>query len=121
MEEKITTIIKPSTKGFEVRCINPQCIGGRIETTMEDDSGYSNWTVMDSGKIAFKCHGCGKYGSTDEYDQPNEMSNFEVICLECSEYRVKPNNFDYGIGDVDGDDVKTHITCKECGQRVQRA
>lgn len=115
---KEQTVIKSSTPGFLIECENPNCPGGRIETTMEDDSGYSNWTVMDSGKIAFKCHGCGKYGSTDKYDNPNELSNFKVICLNCSEYNQKDENWDYNIGDVDGESERTYIQCKSCGQRV---
>lgn len=115
---KEENIIKPNTAGFRIRCKNEQCIGGRIETTLEDDSGYSNWTVMDSGKIAFKCHGCGKYGSTDEFEKPNELDNFEVICLNCPDYRQKDKNWDYSVGDVDGYEPQTHIDCKTCGQRV---
>lgn len=118
---KEETIIKPNTAGFRISCKNPVCIGGRIETTLEDDSGYSNWTVMDSGKVAFKCHGCGKYGSTYEYDEPNELDNFEVICLNCPDFRQKDENWSFGIGDVDGENISTHIECKTCGQRVMGA
>lgn len=93
----------------KVRCRNEQCIGGRIETTMEGDSGYSNWTVLDSGYIEFKCHGCGKFASTDESKKPNKPENFEVICLICGS-----ENCTYDIQDVDGDDEATNIECIEC-------
>ncbi len=73
---------------------------------------------MESGKVAFKCHGCGKFGSTDEYDKPNELSNFEVVCLMCDNYNQKDNNWAFIIGDVDGETQKTHIECKTCGQRL---
>ena len=89
--------------------MNEQCIGGRIETTMEGDSGYSNWTVMDSGYVEFKCHGCGKFASTDTFKKPNEPENFEVICLRCGS-----ENWTDNIQDVDGDDEATNIECKEC-------
>lgn len=115
---KEETIIRPNTLGFRISCKNESCPGGRIETTLEDDSGYSNWTVMDSGKIAFKCHGCGKYGSTYEYDEPNELDNFKVICLNCSDYDQKDKNWGSHIGDVDGNVQRTFIECKTCGQRV---
>jgi len=117
--EKTFTIIKPDSAGFKITCKNPQCIGGRIETTLEDDSGYSNWTVIDSGKIAFKCHGCGKYGSTYEYDTPNEIDNFEVICLQCGDYYQRDKNWDSHIGDVDNEVERSYIQCKSCGQRIQ--
>lgn len=115
---ELKNIFKSNQAGFEVKCKNHDCIGGRIETTLEDDSGYSNWTVMGSGKIAFKCHGCGKYGSTYEYDMPNEIDNFSVVCLECREYNQKDGNWSHIIGDVDGQEQRTHIECKTCGQRL---
>lgn len=92
-----------------IKCLNPKCIGGRIETTMEGDSGYSNWTVMDSGYIEFKCHGCGKFASTDTYKKPNEPENFEVTCDMCGS-----NEWDFSIRDVDGEEEPTHICCKKC-------
>jgi hypothetical protein len=95
---------------FTIKCKNPQCVGGRIETTMEDDSGYSNWTVMDNGYVEFKCHGCGKFGSTDEYKKPNELNNFEVKCDRCG-----GTEWTEHIGDVDNEDTPTHIECKGCG------
>lgn len=109
---------RSETEGFEVSCKNQKCVGGKIEVQIDSDSGYSNWTVMESGKISFKCHGCGKYGSTDGYDKPNELDNFEVLCLECSSYQRKDNNWEYNIQDVDGEDQMSFIECKTCGQRV---
>lgn len=91
-----------------IKCKNPQCIGGRIETTLEDDSGYSNWTVMASGYVSFKCHGCGKFATTDMYVKPNEPENFEVTCV-CGSTEWEEN-----IGDVDGYDERTNIECKKC-------
>lgn len=93
----------------KIECLNKDCIGGRIETTMERDSGYSNWTVMDSGFIEFKCHGCGKFASTDSYKKPNEPQNFKVTCLKCGS-----NKWEENIQDVDGEEEKTNIECKDC-------
>lgn len=76
---------------------------------MEGDSGYSNWTVMDSGAIEFKCHGCGKFASTDEYKKPNEPENFEVICNQCGS-----KDWGYDIQDVDQEEEPTNIHCKKC-------
>lgn len=92
-------------------CKNPDCIGGRIETTMEGDSGYSNWTVMDSGFIEFKCHGCGKFASTDTYKKPNEPENFTVSCNKCGSLEWESN-----IQDVDREyqEEETNIECKNC-------
>ncbi len=99
----------------EIKCLNPVCIGGRIETTIESDSGYSNWTVLDSGFIEFKCHGCGKFGSTDPYKdkENNQLNNFEVRCNVCYS-----KEWDSEIGDVDGESDKSHIQCKNCGHRT---
>lgn len=94
----------------EIKCKNPNCIGGRIETTMEGDDGYSNWTVMSDGFIEFKCHGCGKFGSTDEFKDPNELDNFEVTCKNCHSHE-----WGYEIKDVDGENPPTRIICKGCG------
>lgn len=111
-------IIGTKQPGFSVKCKNPDCIGGSIQTTLENDSGYSNYTVIDSGKVAFKCHGCGKYGSTYEYDSPNELKNFGIICLNCSEYDRDKEDWSFHIGDVDEETQKTHIECNRCGQRA---
>lgn len=93
-----------------IKCLNPDCIGGRIETTMNGDSGYSNWTVLDSGYIEFKCHGCGKFASTDTYKEPNEPKNFEVTCCKCGS-----NEWSANIQDVDAcQEKETHISCDKC-------
>lgn len=92
-----------------IKCLNPDCIGGRIETTMHGDSGYSNWTVMDNGYVEFKCHGCGKFTSTDTYKEPNSPENFEVTCNKCGSKEWNEN-----IQDVDCIDNKTNIECKNC-------
>ena len=94
-----------------IKCLNPQCIGGKIETTLEKDSGYSNWTVMDSGYVEFKCHGCGKFGSTDSYKDKanNQLENFEVKCNLCSS-----TEWESYIQNVDEDEEETHIFCKKC-------
>lgn len=97
---------------FKINCIS--CGSDKIQTTFEADSGYSNWTVMDCGFISFKCHGCGKFGTTDDYAKPNELSNFNIRCLKCDE----ENNWDYEIQDVDGEDDETHISCKKCGNNT---
>ena len=93
-----------------IKCLNPQCIGGRIETTMEGDSGYSDWTVLDSGFIEFKCHGCGKFASTDTYKKPNEPKNFHVTCKKCGS-----TEWEHNIANVDYDEgEETNIECKKC-------
>lgn len=94
-----------------IRCLNPQCIGGRIETTLEGDSGYSNWTVMDSGFVEFKCHGCGKFGSTDKYKNEgnNQLDNFEVKCNVCGS-----TEWNEHIQDVDCEEEETCIICSKC-------
>ena len=97
---------------FKINCIS--CGSDSIQTTLEGDSGYSDWTVMDSGFISFKCHECGKFGSTDSFAKPNELSNFNVRCLKCDEH----NNWDYWIANVDhSDDENTYIECKKCGNK----
>lgn len=96
-----------------VKCLNPQCVGGRIETTMEGDSGYSSWTVLEDGFVEFKCHGCGKFGSTDKWKVPNELDNFEVTCNMCSS--VEWEEHIQHIQDEEGDTEPTHIRCKKCG------
>ena len=97
-----------------IRCKNEKCIGGRIETTMQSDDGYSNWTVMDSGFVSFKCHGCGKFATTDEYAKPNEPENFEVECKMCGS-----NEWSEHIQDVDGEEEPTHISCNNCGVKSE--
>lgn len=96
-----------------ITCNNPDCIGGRIETTMSSDSGYSNWTVMDSGSVEFKCHGCGKFASTDKDKKPNEPENFMVECLKCGSIEWEEN-----IQDVDGYKEETNIECKKCNSQT---
>lgn len=92
-----------------IKCLNGACIGGKIEVSLEKDSGYSNWTVMDSGFVEFKCHGCGKFGSTDSYKKPNEIENFEVSCNLCGS-----KEWGESIQDVDEESEPTHIYCKKC-------
>lgn len=94
---------------FTVYCNNPACIGGRIETTMVKDEGYSNYTVMDSGKVAFKCTGCGKYA---EADNAKDMENFDVVCDWCH-----TQEFTTHIQDVDSEMEPTHIQCKMCKRK----
>ena len=94
-----------------IKCLNPQCIGGKIETTLQGDDGYSNWTVLDSGFVELKCHGCGKFGSTDTYKDEgnNQLNNFEVKCNLCGTTKWSPN-----IQDVDGEEEPTNIECDYC-------
>lgn len=105
-----------SKTNHKIKCLNKYCIGGRLETTMIGDSGYSNWTVMDSGNIEFKCHGCGKFSTTDcfEKDTPsNQPDNFEVECLKCGS-----KDWEENIQDVDGELEETNIECKKCGVKT---
>ncbi len=100
---------------FTVACQNPSCIGGRIEVSIFGDSGYSDWTVMDSGAIEFKCHGCGKFASTDTYKKPNEPENFVVTCDDCGS-----PEWDYSIANVDfNEGEESHIECKKC-KKIQK-
>ncbi len=92
-----------------VKCLNLDCPGGEIQTSMEGDRGYSNWSVTDSGYIEFKCHGCGKFSSTDTDKKPNEPNNFEVKCNNCGSIE-----WDYEIQDCDAEEEETHIYCKNC-------
>ena len=92
-----------------VRCKNQNCIGGRIETTMTGDEGYSNWTVMVDGELEIKCHGCGKFGTTDNYKKPNELNNFEIQCAGCGSH-----DYSYYPQDADKDGETSHIECKKC-------
>jgi len=68
---------------------------------------------MDSGFVEFKCHGCGKFASTDECKKPNEPKNFEVICVLCGS-----KEWESKIQDVDCEDEETHIECAECGAKT---
>lgn len=93
----------------KIYCKNPHCIGGRIETSFAGDDGYSEWTVLDPGYIEFKCHGCGKFASTNSRVKPNEPNNFEVICLKCGSTEWIGN-----IQDIECDEEKTNIECTKC-------
>ena len=99
-------------KPFKIKCLNPQCIGGRIEVSIFGDSGYSNWTVLDNGAIEFKCHGCGKFASTDDNKKPNEPANFSVTCPYCGETGWK-----YHLQDVDESCEPSNIECESCGYK----
>jgi transcription elongation factor Elf1 len=105
---------KKKMEKFKVNCKN--CGSDKIQLSLEKDGGYSNWTVMSDGKVAFKCHGCGKYGSTLDYERPNELSNFNVRCLKCDEI----DNWDHSIQDVDENRGPTNITCKKCGNQQEQ-
>lgn len=99
----------------EITCKNTSCPGGEIQTTMAGDSGYSNYTVLDSGFIEFKCHGCGKFGSSNRYmNQPNnQLDNFEVTCMLCGSTEWEAN-----IQDVDEDqEEQTNIECENCNAK----
>lgn len=93
-----------------IKCLNKDCIGGRIETTMTGDFGYSNYTVMENGELEIKCHGCGKFASTDTFKEPNEMTNFKINCASCGSL-----DWEYYPQDVDCDREESHIQCKKCG------
>ncbi len=97
---------------FKINC--KSCGSDKIQTTLQGASGYSNYTVMEAGKVAFKCIGCGKYGSTDTFDKPNELSNFNIRCLKCDSV----DNWDYNIQDVDHEGAETSMWCKSCGNRI---
>lgn len=96
---------------FEVICKN--CKAKNVQSTLSDWEGYSEYTVLESSKIEFKCKDCGKFGSSDSYqDKPNnEFNNFIVQCY-CGE------EDNYEIMDTLEDDVdEVHIKCNKCGRK----
>lgn len=98
---------------FTIKCLNPQCIGSRIQTSMTQDGGYSNWTVMSDGAVEFKCHGCGKFATTESYVTPNEPDNFQVTCDSCGSNKWSPN-----IQDVDeNQEEPTNMECDQCHKK----
>ena len=64
---------------------------------------------MDSGYVEFKCHGCGKFASTDTYKKPNEPENFGVMCDNCNSTEWSGN-----IQDVDHQEEDTNMECSGC-------
>jgi Zn finger protein HypA/HybF involved in hydrogenase expression len=70
---------------------------------------------MEYGNIEFKCHGCGKFASTDTCKKPNNPENFEVTCNKCDSHEWTPM-----IQDVDGDyqEEATHIQCNNCKSKT---
>ena len=109
MKKEYKTILQ--TKGFSISCKNKKCIGGKIDILLGRDEGYSNWTVMKNGYFSLKCHGCGKFGTTNKSVLPNELYNFDVVCLECEQ----KNKFNFYPGDIDGE-IRPHLICTNCGQ-----
>lgn len=98
---------------FTIACQNPDCIGGRIQTSIFGDSGYSDYTVEDGGAVEFKCTGCGKFASTDEYKEPNEPKNFFVTCDECGGH-----DWDSWIANVDhNENEASYMECKNCHKK----
>ncbi len=96
---------------FEVIC--KHCKSKNVQSTLSDWEGYSEYTVLESSKIEFKCKDCGKFGSSDKYKKPNEFDNFIVQC-----YCGEENN--YYINDTLEDNVEEcHIECKKCGRKDQ--
>jgi hypothetical protein len=114
-------------KNFTVTCckcgtsVGPSLLpdaSAPIQTTLEGDDGYSNWTVMDSGYAEFKCGKCGSFASTKWVhragivmlpDSPNDR--FSVVCASCGS-----DGWSFISGDVDHEDQATAIICRGCGQ-----
>lgn len=98
---------------FKVKC---NCGSEDIETTMENDGGYSNYTVMDDGYIEFKCKACGNFGSTDKEEKGgnNKLDQFTVTCISCGS-----TDWSYTPGDVDGDESNV-ITCDKCNKEEKQ-
>lgn len=87
------------------------CNAKNVQSTLSDWDGYSEYTVLENSKIEFKCKDCGKFGSSDEYKQPNEFENFVVQCYCGAEN-------DYEVMDTLDDDVEeVHIKCNKCGRK----
>lgn len=82
----------------------------KIQISIFADSGYSDYTVEDSGQFELKCVSCGKFGSSDEYNKEpsNEMKNFTVMCHGC-----RGTEWNFTAGNVDGD-YDSEVTCKNC-------
>lgn len=95
---------------FEVICKN--CNAKNVQSTLSDWEGYSEYTILESSKVEFKCKDCGKFGSSDYHkkgDINNEFDNFIVQCRCGSEN-------DYEIIDTLEDNVdEVHIRCNKCG------
>lgn len=93
---------------FEVIC---KCGSKDIQSTLSDWDGYSEYTVLESSKIEFKCKDCGKFGSSDEYKKPNNYKDFKVQCYCGAEN-------DFSLRDTLESDVKeVHIECNKCHRK----
>lgn len=95
-------------KNFEVIC--KKCQAKNVQTTLNDWEGYSEYTVLESANLEFKCGDCGKFGSSDEYKKPNEFDSFIVQCYCGAEN-------EYTLHDTLYEEVKeVHISCNKCNR-----
>lgn len=77
-------------KNFRIKCLFcGNYDQDKFQTTMEDDSGYSEYTIMTLGYVEFKCLICGTFG-TDDYDRKtygnNKLNMFEITCAKCNSH-----------------------------------
>ncbi len=94
---------------FEVICKN--CQKKNVQSTLSDWEGYSEYTILESSKIEFKCKDCGKFGSSDSDKKPNDFDNFIVQCACGAEN-------DYSINDTLEEKVdEVHIECNKCHRK----
>ena len=84
-----------------------------FQTTINDWDGYSEYTVLDSGSVEFKCLKCGTFGSTDEIKKENgsnKIEMFEITCNHCGSH-----NYSYQNSLNDESIQKPYIECDDCG------
>ena len=84
----------------------------KFQTTINDWEGYSEYTVLETGCVEFKCLKCGTFGSTDEFKNEgnNKIDMFEITCSQCDSHNYSYKN------SLDDDKIKQPcIKCDECG------
>jgi hypothetical protein len=86
----------------------------KFQTTMTDYDGYSEYTVLSSGYVEFKCKVCGTFGtSKSDSGDNNKIEMFDVFCKKCGskEWTFK-DTADNGVD-------KPVIVCSKCGNKEE--
>ena len=110
-EEPCTRCAKKKQSMLNMEVICKKCNSKNVQSTLSDWDGYSEYTVLESSNIEFKCKDCGKFGSSAEYKKPNDFDNFIVQCYCGAED-------DYELFDTLDEDVEeVHIKCNKCGRK----